>query len=234
VKGVGRGATDMGAERPQPSKPIVPALGASWLTGFYDPVIALTLRERKFKTALLRQAGIEAGQRVLDLGCGTGTLALLAKRMQPEAQLTGVDADDRMLSTAIRKTARSGLDIDFNRGNSSRLPYRAASFDVVLSSLFFHHLSPADKEGTLEEVFRVLRPGGALHVADWGKASGALMRCLFYTVQVFDGFENTRDNVAGCLPQMFERGGFRNVKVRREFSTIYGTLALYSADKPCL
>jgi len=99
----------MEAERPQASRRIVPALGWSWLTSFYDPVIALTLRERRFKTALLEQAGIDAGQKVLDLGCGTGTLALWAKRMQPEAELTGIDADDRVLSAAIRKSARSGL-----------------------------------------------------------------------------------------------------------------------------
>lgn len=210
----------------------IPALGWSRLTGIYDPVIALTLRERRFKNALLSQASIGERQNVLDLGCGTGTLALWAKRLQPTAQLTGLDADEQMLSVAVRKSKKAGVDIAFNRGVSERLPYPSGGFDVVLSSLFFHHLSSDEKEATLDEVFRVLRPRGELHIADWGKASGALMRCLFYTVQLADGVSTTRDNVAGRLPGMIERSGFQDVSVRREFSTIYGTLALVSARKP--
>ena len=74
-------------------------------------------------------------------------------------------------------------------------------------------------------------PGGMLHVADWGKPSGRLMRPLFYSVQILDGFANTRDHVAGRLPDFFREAGLQEVALVRELSTIYGTWALYSARK---
>lgn len=88
------------------------------------------------------------------------------------------------------------------------------------------------KERTARELFRVLKPGGELHVADWGRPTNALMRGLFFSIQLLDGFGNTRDNVAGKLIALFEQAGFVQVAQRRTFGTIYGTLALYSAVKP--
>ena len=105
-------------------------------------------------------------------------------------------------------------------------------FDRVVSSLFFHHLTRTDKERTIREVLRVLKPGGQLHVADWGKPTSRLMRRLFYAVQLLDGFETTQDNVEGLLPQLFTQGGFQDVTLHQKFSTVYGTLALYHAAKP--
>jgi ubiquinone/menaquinone biosynthesis C-methylase UbiE len=83
------------------------------------------------------------------------------------------------------------------------LPYPDASFDRVISSLLFHHLTRENKERTLREVFRVLRPGEELHVADWGKAQNWPMRVAFLLVQMLDGFETTADNVNGLLPELF-------------------------------
>ena len=90
---------------------------------------------------------------------------------------------------------------------STEMPFADASFDVVLSSLFFHHLEPGVKRTTLAEVARVLRPGGRLHVADWGKPSDPLMRALFTTVRAFDGFAVTAENARGALPELFESAG---------------------------
>ena len=122
--------------------------------------------------------------------------------------------------------------MQFNHALSYSLPYPAAHFDRVVSSLFFHHLSWGNKKRTAQELFRVLKPGAELHVADWGRADNALMRGLFLFVQLLDGFKNTQDNVSGKLITLFEQAGFVEVTQRQTFSTIYGTMALYSAVKP--
>lgn len=213
------------------SKKFVPALGYHWLTPLYDVVVGRTVRERAFKHALIQQARIQPGQRVLDLACGTGTLSAWTKESEPAALITGVDGDTVMLERARVKAAARDLAIDFDLAMSTELPYPAAHFDRVLSSLFFHHLSLVDKERTLNEVARVLKPGGELHVADWGRSTGMVMRLLFVPIQLLDGVRNTQDNVRGKLPELFVQAGFSEVRETTTFSTIFGTMALYRASK---
>jgi len=210
----------------------VPALGFHWLTPCYDAVVGATTRERRFKQALIRQANIEVGHRVLDLACGTGTLAIWLKQACPGAEVVGVDGDPAVLARAGRKAQRAAVALQFAEALAYALPYPPARFDRVLSSLFFHHLSWEDKQRTAQEIFRVLRPGGQLHVADWGKAGNGAMRGLFLAIQLLDGFSNTRDNLEGRLIELFEDAGFAEVAQRQSFSTLFGTMALYSARKP--
>jgi SAM-dependent methyltransferase len=210
----------------------VPALGFHWLTPFYDAVAGTTPQERTFKQALIQQAALEASQRVLDLGCGTGTLSIWIKEAYAQTEVIGVDGDPAVLFRAIRKAAQGGASIQFDEAMSFYLPYPDAYFDRVVSSLLFHHLPWEDKLRTVGEIYRVLRPGGQLHVADWGKAANKLMRGLFVLVQLLDGFKNTQDNVAGKLISLFEQAGFIEISQRRTFNTPFGTMALYSAIKP--
>lgn len=214
-----------------PESQYVPALGFRWLTPYYDAVVGATTRERSFKQALIEQARFEPGQRVLDLACGTGTLAIWIKQHQPQADVTGVDGDPAMLSIASRKALQADVLVTFDHALSGNLPYPDAHFDRVVSSLFFHHLTWENKERTAREVFRVLKPGGELHVADWGRATNTLMRGLFVLIQLLDGFHNTQDNVSGRLATLFERAGFVDVAQRRTLSTVFGTMALYRAVK---
>lgn len=207
----------------------IPALAYRPLTAIYDPVVRLTTRESVFKPALLQQAQLQPGERVLDLGCGTATLTIAAKRLQPAALLTGVDGDPEILSRARQKTTAAGVSIHFDEALSQRLPYADASFDVVLSSLFFHHLDRDSKLATLREVRRVLKPRGRLHVADWGGAANPFMRALFFGIQLLDGFTTTADNVAGRLPAFMIDCGFGEVVETRQFPTMFGTLSLYRA-----
>lgn len=216
---------------------IKPALGFHALTPLYDRVVAVTTRERTFKQALLDQAAIEPGQRVLDVGCGTGTLAIAAQRRQPGVQVSALDADPVILAIAARKARRAGVDIAFDLGRSSALPYADERFDRVLSSLFFHHLSWGDKLLTAHQMHRVLRPAGELHVADWGRAGGMVSRTAFLAIQLLDGFDTTGDNVAGLLPVLFGSAGFRHVEETRRIPTVFGIVSLYRAMKggatPC-
>ena len=214
------------------SSDYLPALRFSVLAPFYDPIVALTMRERTFKHELRRQADTGPGHAVLDVGCGTGTLAIWMKQACPEISMAGIDADPAMLVQAKGKAERAGVDIAFEQGLSSHLPYTDRAFDRIVSSLFFHHLTRAETEKTIAEIFRVLKPGGLLCVADWGKPTNALMRWLFWPVQLFDGFSRTQDNVAGLLPQLFRRGGFSEVAVQGSLATVHGSLAFYRAAKP--
>ncbi|HEY5559797.1 MAG TPA: methyltransferase domain-containing protein [Steroidobacteraceae bacterium] len=215
-----------------PEQNYVPALGYHWLTPLYDVVVGATTRERHFKQALIQQASFAPGQRVLDLASGTGTLAIWIKQHEPLLDVTGVDADPDILATATLKARAAKVEIQFDRALSYSLPYPAVYFDRVVSSLFFHHLSWQDKLRTAQELFRVLKPGGVLHVADWGRPANLVMRGLFLMIQFLDGFETTRDNAAGRLVSLFEDAGFVDVLQRQTFSTIFGTMALYRAAKP--
>jgi ubiquinone/menaquinone biosynthesis C-methylase UbiE len=209
----------------------IPALAYRSLTGLYDPLVRITTRERRFKAVLLQQARLRAGQQVLDLACGTATLTIAAKRMQPRADITGVDGDPDILARARVKAAKAEAELKFDESLSQHLAYADSSFDVVLSSLFFHHLDRENKLATLSEVWRVLKPGAELHIADWGKAANPLMRVLFLIVQMLDGFATTTDNVAGRLPEFLRASGFKEVEETQRFSTVLGTLALYRAKR---
>lgn len=210
----------------------VPALKYDWLTRFYDPLVELTTREAMFKRRLVKQAKIEPDHRVLDLGCGTATLTVRIKRMRPQAHVVGIDGDPKILAIARRKVADAGMDIDLDFGMAFDLPYPDGAFDRVLSSLLFHHLTREDKARSLREIKRVLRPGGELHIADWGKAKNIVMRAAFLVVQSLDGFRITSDNVNGLLPMFVADAGFERVTEPARFSTMLGSLSLYRAVKP--
>lgn len=207
----------------------VPALRYESLTRFYDSILRRTLKEQHFKNLLINQAQIRSGYRVLDVGCGTGTLAILLKRRHPEAEIVGIDADPKVLAIAEEKIRNAGLDIQLHEGLASEAPFEARSFDRVVSSLVFHHLAKAEKLRTLQRVRELLRPGGMLHVADWGKAQNPLMRAAFLSIQLLDGFEVTTDNVAGHLPRLMTDAGFRTAEETHHEMTIFGTLSLYQA-----
>ncbi|MCM2310444.1 MAG: methyltransferase domain-containing protein [Steroidobacteraceae bacterium] len=215
-----------------PKRRYVPALGHDWLTPCYDVIVGVTTRERLFKRALIEQARLEPGQRVLDLASGTGTLAIWMKQQQPSLVVSGVDGDPAILAIAGRKAASAEVVVEWVHALSTELPFPAQSFDRITSSLFFHHLAWDDKVRTVREAWRVLRPGGELHVADWGRPASPLQRGFFLAIQLLDGFENTKDNLAGRLVELFEDVGFVDVAAPRAFRTMFGTLALYRATKP--
>jgi ubiquinone/menaquinone biosynthesis C-methylase UbiE len=209
----------------------IPALRFNWLTRYYDVVVGLSTREQTFKRALIKQARIEAGMQVLDLASGTGTLAIWVKQNHPLATVMGVDGDPDILAIAVSKAHHAKVDVNFAQALSFSLPYRDGHFDRAFSSLFFHHLSWEGKQRTAVELFRILKPGAELHVADWGRPTNTLMRGLFLFIQLLDGFKNTQDNVSGKLIELFNQVGFQEVVERKTFSTLFGTMALYSAQK---
>ena len=216
---------------PTESRGYLPALRFPALTRLYDPVVRLTSREGRFKELLVEQAAPAPGQRILDLGCGTGTLASQVKRRQPAAEVVGLDADPQMLAKARAKAAEAGAELQLDEGFSTELPYEDGSFDRVLSTLFFHHLDAEPKRQTAREIARVLRKGGELHVADWGAPSDPVMAAAFLGIRLLDGFENTAENARGELPRIFEDAGLEQARQTNRLRTVFGTLALYRSEK---
>lgn len=114
---------------------------------------------------LVARAGLSAGQRVIEIGCGTGNLTVRAKKACPGAEIVGTDPDPRALQRAERK-AKGLKDIGFTRAYAQELPFGDGEFDQALSSMMLHHLDEATKIAAARELFRVLKPGGRLHVVD--------------------------------------------------------------------
>lgn len=213
-------------------KKYIYALHYNWLTFLYDLLVKWTTKELTFKKALRRQANIRPGQKILDLGCGTGTLIIIIKASAPQALVIGCDGDKRILKLAQEKAAAAEMKIYWQCGLAFELPYGPSAFDHVFSTFLFHHLSKEDKLKTLSEVWRVLKPGGEFHLADWGKPKNWLMRLSFLTIQILDGFKNTRDNIQGLLSNYLKKTGFISVREIKKYSTFVGSLSLYQAKKP--
>lgn len=207
----------------------LPALRFEVLTRFYDPLIAVTVRERAFKARVVELAAARHGERVIDVGCGTGTLALELARRSPGALVSGVDADDAMLARARTKATRTGIDLDLRTAMAQELPFADQTFDVAVSSLFFHHLRRDDKLAVASEVLRVLRPEGRLVVADWGAPRDPIMRIAARGIRLLDGAESTADNLGGRLPALLEEAGFADVAERDALRTPFGVMVLLTA-----
>ena len=200
----------------------IPALSFKVLTPLYDTFFKLTMQEEGFKRRLIEQAQIRPSHRVLDLGCGTGTLTVMIKQAHPDSVVTWLDGDPQILEIARQKAAQAGISINFDEGMAYHLPNPEASFDRVLSSMVFHHLTTKDKERTLAEIYRVLKPDGELHLADFGVPHGSYAKLIGLLMR---RFERVDDNIEGHIPEMFVKAKFSVVKTS-EFSTLFGTLAL--------
>ncbi|WP_020564069.1 class I SAM-dependent methyltransferase [Methylosarcina fibrata] len=207
----------------------IPALHFHWLTPYYDFFIEKTFPVTELNACLLQEAEISPGDAVLEVGCGTGTLALLVKRSAPDAAVAALDVDARILAIARRKALAAGLAIGFQQGSASRLPYPDNRFDRVLSGFTFHHLTDEDKRHAAAEAFRVLRPGGEFHLLDFGKPYTLYGRLVSWALRWTEEMDG---NVRGLLPDRLRAAGFAEVEERRRFSTLSGSVSLYRGRKP--
>lgn len=207
----------------------VPAAGRRGLTALYDPVVALTMREQTFRSRLVAQVAAGDPAVVLEIGCGTGSLSVRLAGALPTARIVAIDPDPDALARA-RAKGPAGR-IEFSEGFAGELALADESCDRVVASLLLHHLTAAEKETALAEAHRVLRPGGRLHVADWGAPQDPLMGAAFLALRLLDGFERTRAHARGELGELIAAGGFTEVRRHDRLRTGWGTLELLSAER---
>lgn len=207
----------------------IPAARWRAFSRLYDPILALTMREGRFRRLMLERVDSDLPERgtALDLGCGTGTFALALAERRPDAEVIGVDGDAEILGIAKKKPGSSA--IRWKEGLAQEVPAEDGSADVVTISLVLHHLLPDDKRRALAEIKRVLKPGGRLHIADWGRPTDPLMSAVFYIAQAIDGFDRTADHRAGCLPAFVEEAGFEAPERYGSLRTGFGSLELLTA-----
>lgn len=212
----------------------VPALGYHWLTPLYDTAVALMTREGVWRRALVKQ--IAPGQRdvIMDIGCGTGSLAIMIKTAHPYATVYGVDPDAIVLGRAEIKARDRGALVHFMRGFGDETAQLAHPLRVtkVISSLVLHQVPLDGKRAILKSMFDALKPGGEVHIADYGLQRTLAMRMLFRQVQNLDGYCHTQPNADGIVPVLMEETGFDLVRENRVIATPTGSISLYSARKP--
>lgn len=199
-------------------------------TRYYDAVIRASTREQAWRGEVARCLARETPRgRVLDLGCGTGSLlhALRSTGLHRSVELVGCDLDVDALGIATGKLA--GDAVALVRADARRLPFGNAEFDTAVSCLFFHHLDGEAKCGVLAELHRVLRPGGRLIVSGWGKPLGPGTWAGFQLVRLLDGFAVTRESARGTLPPMIADACFSDVSEVAATLTPLGVVRTWSA-----
>lgn len=206
----------------------IPAAGKHWRLPFYD-LLAKLLGADSARAVLAEQAALRPGERALEIGCGTGSLLVLLKGMQPGAEVVGLDPDPAALAIARRKAGRAGVSLQLDEGFADALPYPDGTFDRILSSFMFHHLSREVKEAALREARRVLKPGGRFHMVDFAGPRGAdrgfLARRIHANTHLQD---NDEDRVLAFLRD----AGLENPAVLARRASHGGSMVYYQASAP--
>jgi ubiquinone/menaquinone biosynthesis C-methylase UbiE len=189
------------------------------------------MRERRWRPALLDavSAKLPRAGTVADVGAGTGSFAIALAAARPDASVLAVDGDAGVLERARRKEGAAA--VEWVQGLADDLPIEPTGADAVVMSLLLHHLAPDAKHAALTDARRALRPGGWLHIADWGRPRGALPRAGFLALRCLDGFEGTRDHAAGRLASTIAAAGFSEARGWKRLATAWGTLELVSARR---
>jgi ubiquinone/menaquinone biosynthesis C-methylase UbiE len=218
-------------------EPYLKAMGSDRFVRFYDLVVGLAMRERKVRLRVIARARLGPGQRLLDLGCGTGTLAILAQRRHPRATVVGVDGDPVVLGIARGKARRAGVPVRFDEGMAYALPYDDGSFDAVTATLMLHHLTHDQQERTLAEVWRVLRPGGRFVIADFAPPHNRRMALASRVARLLMHLHGAGNaphggHRHGQLGQDLAARGWQDVASPEPYMTLVGTLALVCATRP--
>lgn len=208
-----------------------PALGQRWLTPAYDAAIALLTRERAWRAALLAQVAPRTGERILDVGCGTGSLAIALKRNVPGIMMVGLDPDPAVLTIARAKAQAAGVAIEWRQGFARDAAAQGMAFDKTVSSLVFHQVHFEEKRAGIGAMIDAVGEGGEIHLADYACQHGHLMRRLFGLIQLLDGRENTQPNADGAIERLLAERYPEAGSPTARFRTPTGEISLFRLAK---
>jgi ubiquinone/menaquinone biosynthesis C-methylase UbiE len=217
---------------------IIPAAGRFIPVGAYDALAAATMREGRWRPWLADEIAADAGPSptLTEVGAGTGSLTRTLRARMPGATITAVEPDPGARAIAADKAGPGDEAIAWVDARADSLPLADGSQDAVVIALVLHHLTWSQKVAALSEIRRVLKPGGALYVADFGRPQDPLMAAAFAVIQLADGFETTRDHRAGRVPHLVAGAGFdevrRPLRLRTPAGTFEVTVATTNAGTP--
>jgi ubiquinone/menaquinone biosynthesis C-methylase UbiE len=193
----------------------LPAAGKHWLLPLYDPFVALFSRERQWRGAIVDALDLVPDDLLVDVGCGTGSLAIMAQTRVPRARVIGIDPDPNALERARRKAARKDLRVEFKQGFGDEIArilgdQRATK---LVSSFALHHMARDVQLATLAAMREALAPGGGIRIADFvgGHFNASLQRSLV-------------DDLAAH--------GFENARTIRTFRVTFSKATLVGAERP--
>lgn len=213
------------------TREFTPAAGRLAGVGSYDLLIRLFTREQTWRPRLLSRIAPRAGERILEVGCGTGTFAIALKSMQAGASVVALDPDAKVLEIARAKADVATARVEFRQGFLDEAGLPPGSFDTVYCSLVLHQVPPSVKADLVAGMIALLKPGGRLHIADYAKQEG-LMRLLFrLTVQLTDGIADTQPNADGCLEGLLRDSRLELAQSDAFFKTPSGRIALFSRTR---
>ncbi len=187
----------------------IPAARFHLLTPLFDTLCSLVGLGRSYRMKIVKMLNLPKRKlRVMDAGCGSGSLAIDVKKESQNISLYAIDADPNILAIAENKAKEENLPINFKKAFLQKLPFPDNSFDVVYSSLVFHHLSNDIKKEAMKEIHRVLKKSGRFLLVDFGKPKNKLFSVFsWFTVLFEEGY----DNYKGKIPEMLSNAGFSTV-----------------------
>lgn len=219
---------------PASSDDYVPVLRYRALTPVFDLALRVFTREARWRDATLNALSLSAGERVLDIGCGTGSLCVLLKQTCPGAEIFGVDPDPDILVRAREKAAAADRSVGFVNamGDALEEHWAPASLDAIVTTLVLHQVPYEGKASILRAAYGALKPGGRLVVTDYGKQDGLMRLAFRVSIQMLDGFQLTEPNAKGCLPDLMAEVGFTALSDQPVIKTPTGAVRVHSGVKP--
>ena len=204
---------------------IMRPLGPSWMTGAYDPLIARWPAGQRMRATVVDALAPAPSQRMLELGCGSGRLAIEIKRRCPDVAIDAVDGNRDILAIARDRAKRAGVDIDFKLGDITGCPLEGP-YDSVYSTLVLHHLTLDAKQQVFRRVRELLVPGGSLVIADFSRHHGsgqAILARLSTLSDPLGGKQPHRDGRFEAAMRQY----FSDVRSLARISSVFGTIEVW-------
>ena len=201
----------------KPQYEYIPPAGWHAVTKLYDIFCIIAGLGKSFKRKIAESVQLHNDAIIADIGCGTGIFLEVIKKRYPNAKIIGIDPDKKALKIAKSHLKQYSFEVELIQAFAESLPLDSNSVDACFSTLALHHMPDEIKYKALEEMYRILKDGGQIIIADFGKTNSWFMKKFLF----FEEQEYIKSNFEGLIPQYLERVGFKNVRiVSKKFPSI--------------